>query len=329
MTTPARDLYLLAVVAIFVNAVLWLDSFDRYLSSRYHIDLSSYLSESAFIPSRVLQEMLNGGGQASEALSQADAIPLNATGPMLPRIAMRKTALPPAASGVQGQAAAPEIKPHEDQHHRTLPPGHPKILFAGDSMMQGVAPLVISRLRKEYPHGVFVDLSRPSTGLTARRYFDWPATIRDETIKQALQTVVIFLGPNDPWDIYEARKRYAFPSEGWEQKYRDRVDEVLTFATSRGIHVIWIGLPAMRDERIKRGAKIENRIFQDETQKYKFDYLSTEDFLGGLDEPYKTYIDDPQKGKVVVRADDGVHFTSSGLRMISSRVEDLLRKQQR
>ncbi len=193
-------------------------------------------------------------------------------------------------------------------------------------MMQGVAPIVISRLHKEYPQGVFVDLSRPSTGLTVRRYFDWPTKIKDETIKQAFRIIVIFLGPNDPWDIYEGKKRYPFPSESWEGKYRDRVDEVLTFAVSRGIRVIWIGLPGMREERIKTGAKIENRIFQQETEKYRFDYLSTEDFLGGVDEPYKKYIDDPKRGKLVVRADDGIHFTTVGLRMISARVEDLIRK---
>ncbi len=320
---------MLAVVAILVNSLLWLDSFDRYLSSRYHIYLSSYLPESAFIPSRVLQEMLTVDEQAEPASSGSGVQP-DAPGPMQPKVSMQQSAaVPQGASAVQGQAAAPEIKPHEDQHHLALREVPPRILFAGDSMMQGVAPFVVSRLRKEYPRGVFVDLSRPSTGLTAKRYFDWPARIRDETTKQALQTVVVFLGPNDPWDIYEAGKRDVFPSADWERKYRDRVDEVLTFAASRGIHVIWIGLPAMRDERIKRGAKIENRIFQDETRKYKFDYLSTEDFLGGLDEPYKTYLDEPGKGKVVVRADDGVHFTTSGLRMISSRVEELIRKRQR
>jgi len=233
----------------------------------------------------------------------------------------------PAASDVQPASAAVASAPEQSQGTPAV--NHPKILFAGDSMMQGVAPMVISRMRKEFPDGDFVDLSRQSTGLTVNRYFDWPAKIRDESIRQNFKTVVIFLGPNDPWDIYEARRRYVFPSENWEKKYRERVDEVLDFAASRGMRIIWIGLPVMREERIKLGAMIENRIFQEETQKHKFDYLSTEEFLGALDKPYKKYIEDPKRGKLVVRADDGVHFTTLGLRMISSRVEELLRKQEK
>jgi hypothetical protein len=204
-----------------------------------------------------------------------------------------------------------------------------KILFAGDSMMQGVAPIVISHMRKKFPDGLFLDLSKQSTGLTVNRYFDWPAKIREESIKQEINTVVIFLGPNDPWDIYEGKKRYAFPSDDWEKKYRDRVDEVLDFALSHGIRIIWVGLPVMREDRIKTGAKIENKIFQEETKKYNFDFISTEEILGSLDEPYKKYITDPKKGKLVVRADDGVHFTPLGLRLISARVEELIRKQEK
>jgi hypothetical protein len=83
----------------------------------------------------------------------------------------------------------------------------------------------------------------------------------------------------------------------------------------------------MREDRIEQGAKIENRIFEEETKKYKFEYMATGDMLGSVEEPYKKYIEDPEKGKIVVRADDGVHFTSKGLRMISSRVEALLKKQ--
>lgn len=336
---PAHDFYWLLAVVLSVNLLLWLDSFDRYLNSRYHFYLSQYLPDAAFVPSRAVQEALNFGDKSVQTVSDG---PDNSDR-VGPEIADRQPAALEPDPGTQGQpasevvaasgvasagvsASAVAANGSEDEQNDAPPEAQPKVLFAGDSMMQGVAPLVISRMRREYPHGVFVDLSRQSTGLTVNRYFDWPAKIRDESIKQAFQVVVIFLGPNDPWDIYEGKRRYAFPSESWEKKYRGRVDEVLDFAASRGIRIIWIGLPVMREDRIRLGAKIENRIFQEETGKYKFDYLPTEDFLGALDEPYKKYIDDPQKGKLVVRADDGIHFTTLGLRMISSRVEELIRK---
>lgn len=349
MTRPARDFYLIILVAVLVNSVLWLDSFERYLNGRYHIYLSQYLPDEAFIPSRVLQEIVapdDYTGQppldipivraekiAVSELAAASQPPMAET---LPAAVTEDKPTPPSETNeIQVVALKPEIgqpqPPAEADIGKVQPAAAvdetgPKVLFAGDSMMQGVAPKVISRMRKDFPNGVYVDLSKPSTGLTSRRYFDWPAKIREESVKHGIRVIVVFLGPNDAWDIHEGRKRYIFASETWEEKYRSRVDEVMDFAVSSGIRVIWIGLPAMREERIKQAAIIENRIFQEEAGKYKFDYLPTEDFLGNLEDPYTKYIEDPRKGKLAVRLDDGVHFTSLGLRMISLRVDGLLRK---
>ncbi len=345
MASPARRRYILALlaVAVLANSVLWLDSLDRYLNSRYHVYLSEYVPDAAYGPSRALQQVLvsdDGPAQVASRDEPAQVASMGEPERVEKVVASVGASIetpasaPQPASDKQGQpASAPVANIPQELDNAVLPvvlPGaHPRILFAGDSMMQGVAPLVISRMRKEYPEGLFVDLSKQSTGLVAKRYFDWPTKIREETLRQQFETVVVFLGPNDPWDIYEKKKRYAFPSEGWEQKYRSRVDEVLDFATAQGIRVIWIGLPVMREERIQQGARIENRIFQEETRKYKFDYLPTEDLLGSLDEPYKKFVEDPKKGKLVVRADDGIHFTTLGLRMISARVEELIRKREK
>ncbi|HEU0187367.1 MAG TPA: hypothetical protein VFR06_05680, partial [Gallionellaceae bacterium] len=341
MTRHARGIYLIILVAVLANSVLWLDSFERYLNGRYHVYLSEYLPDTAFTPSRVLREAMAPDDYLAVSASITPIVrPVRVAQPVVIAAVPPLAASSPASAGAdlpassvaasESQAVALKVEtelsrvPVEgraEQQDLALADPNPKVLFAGDSMMQGVAPMVISRMRKDYPKGVFVDLSKPSTGLVARRYFDWPTKIREESVKHGIQVIVMFLGPNDPWDIYEGKKRYAFPSEDWEERYRSRVDEVLDFARVSGIRVIWIGLPVMREERIKQGAKIENRIFQDEVQKYKFDYLPTEDLLGSLDDPYSKYIDDPKKGKLAVRLDDGVHFTLLGLRMISSRVD--------
>jgi hypothetical protein len=335
---PGLGFYLLLVSVLSFNMLLWLDSFDRYLSSRYHFYLSQHMPDAAYGPSRALQQVLNPEDKTVQ-IASGDGHKAPPRKPAMARLPQSASQVQPAsavaiASQVQPAsvvvASASQVQPASAvaaNGRQVAMQAPPKILFAGDSMMQGVAPLVISHMRKEFPGGLFVDVSRQSTGLTVNRYFDWPAKIKDETIKQDINTVVIFLGPNDPWDIYEGKKRYAFPSDNWEKKYRDRVDEVLDFAISRGMRIIWIGLPVMREERILLGAKIENKIFQEETQKYKFEYLSTEDLLGTLDEPYKKYITDPKKGKLIVRADDGIHFTPLGLRIISARVEEFIRKQ--
>jgi hypothetical protein len=76
----------------------------------------------------------------------------------------------------------------------------------------------------------------------------------------------------------------------------------------------------MGQERIKQGALIQNTLFKEEISRYHFDYLSTEDIFGPLDEPFNRYIPDPIKGQTLVRGEDGVHFTVTGLRLINKKL---------
>lgn len=277
MTRRTRDIFFLMAAVVSINSLLWLDSFDRYLNSRYHIYLSAYLPEPAFTPSRNLQRVLGLDDKNEQTAAADDSGPPDNAAAVKPQVVISQIAAASQAAAASEPVAAVELvaasqptaasqpptaselalaqaaSGHEERHKGALPVEHPKVLFAGDSMMQGVAPFVISHLRKEYPHGVFVDLSKPSTGLTVKRYFDWPTKIKEETIKQAFQVVVIFLGPNDPWDIYEAKKHYPFPSDRWTEKYRARVDEVLDFrrVARSARHLGWAARDARRTDQAR------------------------------------------------------------------------------
>ena len=408
MRKQQRPIYLFLLAVVLLNTLLWLDSFDRYLSSRYHITLSATLPEGAFFVSHQTQAHIANAQQFIKTkLTQFQGSEQHTSSLDLPKISAKVNAVlaaatpkteiahapPETASAIPAPVvsapvvSAPVATPIDPvplapvplapvplapvpvapvpvapvpvapvpvapvppksstaplaavssvttstsketaPNSSVAPPMLPRVLFAGDSMMQGVAPLVINQLRKENPKGVFVDLSAQSTGLTVRRYFDWPTKIKDETLNRGFELVAIFLGPNDPWDIYEGTKRFAFGTPEWEDKYLDRVIEVMQFAQDKKVHVIWIGLPNMKEDRVKRGAVVQNKIFKEQASLFNFDYLSTEDFLGGLDEPFKKFMDEPGKGQIMLRADDGIHFTQAGLRLISTRLYELIKKQ--
>jgi len=53
-----------------------------------------------------------------------------------------------------------------------------RILLVGDSLMQGLAPHLITSLKRKY-QVESMDLSKHSTGLTYPAFFDWPATVED------------------------------------------------------------------------------------------------------------------------------------------------------
>lgn len=77
-------------------------------------------------------------------------------------------------------------------------PAVQRILFAGDSMMQGVAPIVMRELKTTHPDWLLRNESQQSTGLAVKRRLDWVEKIKREIVDYQLTTVVIFLGPNDP-----------------------------------------------------------------------------------------------------------------------------------
>ena len=319
MCFSARNTFLIITAIVAINTVMWLDSLDGYLGARYHVQLSQYLPATVFAPSRYVASLLQGSPAEDVA---ADEAPSSAS-MQEPGHSDASSAGKSSAPAASAQSAVSGSEPAAEQSG--VEPEHPRVLFAGDSMMQGLAPFVIASLKKTYPDGYFSDQSKQSTGLTVKRYFDWPTKIRDEVLKQNFDTLVIFLGPNDPWDIYEDGKRYIFPSDNWIEKYRSRVAEVLEFSKEHKVTVVWVGLPNMRDDRVKQGAIVENEVFREETKKFGYDYFPTEPIIGSLDEPFHKHIDDPEKGKVAIRADDGIHFTPTGLRMISRDLVELLK----
>lgn len=302
----ARALAGLLIAVGVLNSVLWLDSLDTYLEARWQWSLSAALPQAAFTPSQVLGRWLG--------LSSAQRGPTVAPSGQAPR----------AFDGPLRTLPAGEYWPTLAQQQAL--PGPQRILFAGDSMMQGVAPLVMRALAQAHPDWQMTDLSKQSTGLTARRFFDWPHTIAQATSAQQLTWVVIFLGPNDPRDLFLPDKRVSFPSPEWLSHYVARVDEILAHAAQHQTRVLWVGLPAMREERLQRGVAVLNQVFHDRAQAFGTDYLATEPFIGVASLPYQKYQLDANGQMVTLRAEDGTHFTPTGLRKITQALVQHLEK---
>jgi hypothetical protein len=296
-TLTVRQLGWMLIAAGLLNTALWLDSLDTYLDARWQWRLQAVLPEAAFAPSRQLGlwlgrdagSTLQGPSQDGQA-PQPLRLPLKAlpAGEFWPTIAVQKAL-----------------------------PGPQRILFAGDSMMQGVAPFVMRELRQAHPDWQMTDLSKQSTGLTARRYFDWPHTIAQTIVSQQLTWVVIFLGPNDPRDMFLPDKRVSFATPPWLENYAARVDEILAHAVQRQVRVIWVGLPAMREDRLQRGVVVLNHVFHDRAQAFGTDYLSIEPLIGVASLPFQKYQRDATGQSVSLRTEDGTHFTPAGLHKIT------------
>lgn len=200
-----------------------------------------------------------------------------------------------------------------------------RVFFAGDSMMQGVAPHLAARLRRE--HGLSsLDLSRQSTGLAYPGFFNWPATITQTLEKNPdIKLLVIFLGPNDPWDMPSGKggKYLKFASSDWEGLYRSRIRDIISSAQSRHVDIIWVSPPNMRRKKLSDQISYLNGLYESEVLQASEVFLSSNQVFQYFETAYSDYMGDGSL-KQKMRSGDGIHFTLTGQRTLADALFDLI-----
>jgi hypothetical protein len=191
-----------------------------------------------------------------------------------------------------------------------------QVLFCGDSLMQGLAPIMATQLR--HRKIAFRNLSRQSTGLAYPSYFDWPKTIREELAAHHASVLIIFIGANDAWDLMQHGKMLSFDSGPWREVYRQRVESIVAMAEEAKARVIWVSLPPMENKRLVARAPVLNALYQDVLSQHPDMLLIPASQV--LTEDGSTFARYKKNSSGVVqllRADDGIHLAPAGNRLLS------------
>ena len=236
-----------------------------------------------------------------------------------------KEAAPGHSAGGSASAAEAGVRP------QVFPPSPLKngtvrlhagdeVFFAGDSLMQGIVPFASRSLVQRW--GVkSVNLSKQSTGLCYPKFFNWPETVETTLAgNPRIRLLVVMLGPNDAWDMPDpegAGKPYLhFGSEKWTLHYRERVRSIIDSARSRGVAVVWLGVPAMKKPELDSKMQRLNEILRAEMGEGAL-WLPTRALLS----PATGAFEDSAvvNGKLErLRTKDGIHFSPVGQRMLSN-----------
>ena len=194
-----------------------------------------------------------------------------------------------------------------------------RILLVGDSLMQGLAPHLITNLKRKYKVEA-MDLSKHSTGLTYPAFFDWPATVEDAFELEDYSVVIVFLGANDPWDMTIQGRYIRFGSEPWAAVYRERVARIINTAAAHRARLVWLGVPPLgREDLVGKASKL-NAIYAEEADKMPLfaRFVPTDATLTADGSSFTKFLELPDLGSVMVRTDDGVHFTTQGHRLLAN-----------
>jgi hypothetical protein len=130
------------------------------------------------------------------------------------------------------------------------------------------------------------------------------------------------LGENDNQSLQTPQGQVETPigSVDWLRAYEDRVEQFAKIATSRGGHVIWVGLPNERDDSRWSLIQRQNTIYAGVADRLaNVAYFDTWGEFDNKDGGYTAYYRDGNQVKLV-RADDGVHFNADGYTILMERV---------
>lgn len=194
-----------------------------------------------------------------------------------------------------------------------------RFLFIGDSLMQGVAPSIRRVLCGQLKRSC-EDLSKPSTGMSQKGFHDWPAVVKDKFSSTRYTALFVFMGANDPWDFIDQKRRIRFDSEEWTEVYGQRVANIIRTAVESDAEVYWIGLPNMKPSRLARGMVVQNQIFSTLVREAGGVFIDTRGIVDDGTDVYSRAIRLPDGRELVVRQDDGVHFTVAGQKRIGAAV---------
>lgn len=188
------------------------------------------------------------------------------------------------------------------------------IFLAGDSLMQGPATQISVRLKSQGLR--VVDASRVSTGLAYPQFFDWVARIKKAILEDKINVLVVFLGANDTFDMFDGGLRLALGSKEWENLYSSRISEISLLAKQNHVPLIWLGMPAMNRSDIQPYVPAMNRLFADVVGRHGGIYLPTGEVLGESEAKYVS-VKLKDGRRLATRADDGVHFTPLGWSLVA------------
>jgi hypothetical protein len=114
---------------------------------------------------------------------------------------------------------------------------------------------------------------------------------------------------------------YQFREERWVELYTKKIEEMIAVMKSKGVPVLWVGLPAVRGTKATSDMLFLDSLYRDAAGKASITYVDVWD--GFVDEAGRFLQKGPDfEGQIrQLRSYDGVYFTKAGARKLAHYVE--------
>jgi hypothetical protein len=114
---------------------------------------------------------------------------------------------------------------------------------------------------------------------------------------------------------------YQFRDDRWIELYNKKIEEMIGVLKSKGVPVVWVGLPAVHGPKGTSDTLFLDSLYRDAAGKAGITYVDVWD--GFVDEAGRFLQKGPDfEGQIrQLRTDDGIYFTSYGARKLAHYVE--------
>jgi hypothetical protein len=119
---------------------------------------------------------------------------------------------------------------------------------------------------------------------------------------------------------------YDFHTDQWAYLYAKRIDEMIAALKTRGVPVLWVGLPALRGAKSTSDMAYLDELYRERAERAGIIYVDIWD--GFVDDQSRYTVEGPDfQGQIRrLRTGDGVHFTQYGAVKLASYVDQELRR---
>jgi uncharacterized protein len=192
---------------------------------------------------------------------------------------------------------------------------------------------------------------------------DWPAAVKEQLAAEKPKAIVVMLGLNDRMSIRDGAvpskaadptvpgkaaasdpaivappagvdgtqhpvpgRSYEFHTDLWADLYVKRIDEMIAALKTKGVPILWVGLPALRGAKSTSEIAYLDELYRERAERAGIYYVDIWD--GFTDDQGRYAVDGPDyEGQIRrLRTADGVHFTKAGAMKLASYVELELRR---
>ena len=186
-----------------------------------------------------------------------------------------------------------------------------RVWVGGDSLSSEFGPALADRLARTNRGEAEVEF-RFSTGLSRPDFFDWPARLHAVIKEQDPEVFVVMFGANDGQNIEADGTVLAFGSPQWRREYARRVDAVMDLLSKDGATVHWVGQPIMRAPDFDAKMQLLNGIYREQARGRDLVHYTDTRNMFSDDGVFSAYLEDRAGQRVLMRQQDGVHFTRAG-----------------